>query len=77
VTEATPPAGFGRPDLTAFASHPSRPWSSLLTLSTRTPRHHSHPTRTVREAGTRHMTCAAGVSSGSSRGDAGASTRRA
>jgi hypothetical protein len=29
------------------------------------------------EAGTRHMACAAGVSSGSSRGDAGASTRRA
>ncbi|NYI78047.1 hypothetical protein BJ988_002695 [Nocardioides panzhihuensis] len=25
VTDATPPAGFGRPDLTAFASHPNRP----------------------------------------------------
>ena len=24
VTDATPPAGFGRPDLTAFASYPNR-----------------------------------------------------
>ena len=25
VSDATPPAGFGRPDLTAFAAHPNRP----------------------------------------------------
>ena len=24
VTDATPPAGLGRPDLTAFAAHPNR-----------------------------------------------------
>lgn len=46
-------------------------------LATLASSYHSHPTQTGREAGSRHMACAAGVSSGSSRGDAGASTRRA
>ena len=65
----TPPAGTPR-------SATSAPWSSNDFTTPPQPRH-DQQRETVREAGTRHIACAAGVSSGSSRGDAGASTRRA